>query len=163
MKNIILIGMPACGKSSVGVILAKTAAMSFVDTDLLLQEKDGRKLQYIIDNQGMDEFLKIEERILSSVNAENAVISTGGSAVYSERAMAHLKSVGTVVYLKLSLSEIDRRLKNIKTRGIAMGPGETLADLYDYRVPLYERYADITIDAEGLTIEETIAEILKRV
>ena len=163
LKNIILIGMPACGKSSVGVILAKTAAMSFVDTDLLLQEKEGRKLQYIIDNQGMDEFLKIEERILSSVNAENAVISTGGSAVYSERAMAHLKSVGTVVYLKLSLSEIDRRLKNIKTRGIAMGPGETLADLYDYRVPLYERYADITIDAEGLTIEETIAEILKRV
>ena len=160
MKNIILIGMPACGKSSVGVILAKTAAMSFVDTDLLLQEKEGRKLQYIIDDQGMDEFLKIEERILSSVNAENAVISTGGSAVYSE---AHLKSVGTVVYLKLSLSEIDRRLKNIKTRGIAMGPGETLADLYDYRVPLYERYADITIDAEGLTIEETIAEILKRV
>ena len=163
MKNIILIGMPACGKSSVGVILAKTAAKSFVDTDLLLQEKEGRKLQYIIDNQGMDEFLKIEERILSSVNAENAVISTGGSAVYSERAMAHLKSVGTVVYLKLSLSEIDRRLKNIKTRGIAMGPVETLADLYDYRVPLYERYADITIDAEGLTIEETIAEILKRV
>ena len=163
MKNIILIGMPACGKSSVGVILAKTAAMSFVDTDLLLQEKEGRKLQYIIDDQGMDEFLKIEERILSSVNAENAVISTGGSAVYSEGAMAHLKSVGTVVYLKLSLSEIDRRLRNIKTRGIAMGPGETLADLYDYRVPLYERYADITIDAEGLTIEETIAEILKRV
>ena len=163
MKNIILIGMPACGKSSVGVILAKTAAMSFVDTDLLLQEKEGRKLQYIIDDQGMDEFLKIEERILSSVNAENAVISTGGSAVYSEGGMAHLKSVGTVVYLKLSLSEIDRRLKNIKTRGIAMGPGETLAELYDYRVPLYERYADITIDAEGLTIEETIAEILKRV
>ena len=91
------------------------------------------------------------------------MISTGGSAVYSEGAMAHLKSVGTVVYLKLSLSEIDRRLKNIKTRGSAMGPGETLADLYDYRVPLYERYADITIDAEGLTIEETIAEILKRV
>ena len=163
MKNIILIGMPACGKSREGVILAKTAAMSIVDTDLLLQEKEGRKLQYIIDDQGMDEFLKIEERILSSVNAENAVISTGGSAVYSEGAMAHLKSVGTVVYLKLSLSEIDRRLKNIKTRGIAMGPGETLADLYDYRVPLYERYADITIDAEGLTIEETIAEILKRV
>ena len=91
MKNIILIGMPACGKSSVGVILAKTAAMSFVDTDLLLQEKEGRKLQYIIDDQGMDEFLKIEERILSSVNAENAVISTGGSAVYSEGAMAHLQ------------------------------------------------------------------------
>ena len=163
MKNIILIGMPACGKSSVGVILAKTAAMSFIDTDLLLQQEEGKKLQYIIDNQGMDEFLKIEERVLSSVKAENAVISTGGSAVSSESAMAHLRSIGTVVYLKLSLSEIDRRLKNIKTRGIAMGPGETLADLYDYRVPLYEKYADITIDAEGLTIEETIAEILKRI
>ena len=163
MKNIILIGMPACGKSSVGVILAKTAAMSFIDTDLLLQQEEGKKLQYIIDNQGMDAFLKIEERILSSVEAENAVISTGGSAVYSEKAMAHLRSIGTVVYLKLSLSEIDRRLKNIKTRGIAMGPGETLADLYEHRVPLYEKYADITIEAEGLTIEETISEILKRI
>ncbi len=145
------------------MILAKTAAMSFVDTDLLLQEKEGRKLQYIIDDQGMDEFLKIEERILSSVNAENAVISTGGSAVYSEGAMAHLKSVGTVVYLKLSLSGDRPPSENIKTRGHCYGSGETLADLYDYRVPLYERYADITIDAEGLTIEETIAEILKRV
>ena len=148
MKNIILIGMPACGKSSVGVILAKTAAMSFVDTDLLLQEKEGRKLQYIIDDQGMDEFLKIEERILSSVNAENAVISTGGSAVYSEGAMAHLKSVGTVVYLKLSLSEIDRRLKNIKTRGIAFGPGENLQTLYEKRVPVYEAWADKTVTAD---------------
>ena len=131
MKNIVLIGMPACGKSSVGVILAKTAAMAFVDTDLLIQQEEGKKLQYIIDSQGMDDFLKIEERVLASVDVENSVISTGGSAVYSEKAMNHLKEKGIIVYLKLPLAEIDRRLKNIKTRGIAMKPGETLADLYE--------------------------------
>lgn len=163
MKNIVLIGMPACGKSSVGVILAKTAAMSFVDTDLLIQQEEGKKLQFIIDNQGMDVFLGIEERVLSSVEAENSVISTGGSAVYSEKAMNHLKENGIVVYLKLPLSEIERRLSNIRTRGIAMKPGETLEDLFNYRVPFYEKYADITINAEGLTIEDTIEEILKRV
>lgn len=163
MKNIVLIGMPACGKSSVGVILAKTAAMAFVDTDLLIQQEEGKKLQYIIDNQGMDDFLKIEERVLASVDVENSVISTGGSAVYSEKAMNHLKEQGIVVYLKLPLAEIDRRLKNIKTRGIAMKPGETLADLYDYRVPFYEKYADITIDAKDLSIEDVISEILKRI
>ncbi len=163
MKNIVLIGMPACGKSSVGVILAKTAAMAFVDTDLMIQQEEKKKLQYIIDNQGMNTFLKIEEKVLTSVDVENSVISTGGSAVYSEKAMNHLKENGVVVYLKLPLSEIDRRLKNIKTRGIAMKPGETLADLYDYRVPLYEKYADITIDAVDLSIEDVISEILKRV
>lgn len=163
MKNIVLIGMPACGKSSVGVILAKTAAMAFVDTDLLIQQEEGKKLQYIIDSQGMDDFLKIEERVLASVDVENSVISTGGSAVYSEKAMNHLKEKGIIVYLKLPLAEIDRRLKNIKTRGIAMKPGETLADLYDYRVPFYEKYADITIDAKDLSIEDVISEILKRI
>ncbi len=163
MKNIVLIGMPACGKSSVGVILAKTAAMSFVDTDLLIQQEEGKKLQFIIDHQGMEEFLRIEERVLSSVEAENSVISTGGSAVYSEKAMNHLKTDGIIVYLKLPLSEIERRLSNIRTRGIAMKPGETLKDLYNYRVPFYEKYADITINAEGLTIEDTIEEIMKRV
>ena len=163
MKNIVLIGMPACGKSSVGVILAKTAAMAFVDTDLLIQQEEGKKLQYIIDNQGMDAFLKIEERVLASVDVQDSVISTGGSAVYSEKAMNHLKEDGIIVYLKLPLSEIDRRLKNIKTRGIAMKPGETLEDLYNYRVPFYEKYADITIDAEDLSIEDVIAEILKRI
>ena len=163
MKNIVLIGMPACGKSSVGVILAKTAAMAFVDTDLLIQQEEGKKLQYIIDSQGMDDFLKIEERVLASVDVENSVISTGGSAVYSEKAMNHLKEKGIIVYLKLPLAEIDRRLKNIKTRGIAMKPGETLADLYDYRVPFYEKYADITIDAKDFSIEDVISEILKRI
>lgn len=161
--NIVLTGMPACGKSTVGVVLAKTAGMSFLDTDLLIQEKAGMKLQDILNEKGMDEFLRIEEEVLSSVDVQNTVISTGGSAVYSEKAMAHLDEIGTVVYLQLSLEEIEQRLNNIKTRGIAMGPGETLADLYDKRVPLYEKYANVTITAAGLTVEECIEAILERV
>lgn len=161
--NIVLTGMPACGKSTVGVVLAKTAGMSFLDTDLLIQERAGMKLQDILNEKGMDEFLRLEEEVLASVDVENTVISTGGSAVYSDRAMKHLDSIGTVVYLQLSLEEIEQRLNNIKTRGIAMGPGETLADLYDKRVPLYEKYANVTITAAGLSVEECIEEILKRV
>lgn len=161
--NIVLTGMPACGKSTVGVVLAKTAGMSFLDTDLLIQERAGMKLQDILNEKGMDEFLRLEEEVLASVDVENAVISTGGSAVYSDRAMKHLDSIGTVVYLQLSLEEIRQRLNNIKTRGIAMGPGETLADLYDKRVPLYEKYANVTITAASLSVEECIEEILKRV
>ena len=161
MENLILIGMPACGKSTMGVVLAKTLGMRFVDTDLLIQEEEGEKLQNIIDEQGMEAFLAIEERVLSRVNVQNAVISTGGSAVYSEKAMNHLKSIGSVVYIQLSLEEILRRLNNIKTRGIAMKPGDTLEDLYNRRVPLYERYADITLEAEGLGIESSIEQLMK--
>lgn len=161
MENLILIGMPACGKSTMGVVLAKTLGMRFVDTDLLIQEEEGEKLQNIIDEQGMEAFLAIEERVLSRVNVQNAVISTGGSAVYSEKAMNHLKSIGSVVYIRLSLEEILRRLNNIKTRGIAMKPGDTLEDLYNRRVPLYERYADITLEAEGLGIESSIEQLMK--
>lgn len=161
MKNIILIGMPACGKSSIGVILAKTASMSFVDTDIIIQETENTKLQDIINSRGMDEFLKVEENALLSVDFENTVIATGGSAVYSENGMNHLKENGTVVYLKLPLFVIQNRLKNIHTRGIAMKPGETLADLYAYRKPFYERWADITIDCENLTVEEVVEAIIK--
>ncbi len=160
MKNLILTGMPACGKSTMGVVLAKTLGMSFVDTDLLIQEEENEKLQNIIDERGMQEFLAVEERVLSSVNVENSVVSTGGSAVYSDKAMKHLKENGTVVYIKLSLEEIERRLNNIKTRGIAMKPGETLADLYALRVPLYEKYADITVETEGFSIEESIEALI---
>ncbi len=161
MKNIILVGMPACGKSSAGVVLAKTAAMSFIDTDLLIQQEEGEKLQDIINCRGMDAFLKIEERVLCRIKAEGAVISTGGSAVYSKKAMEHLKQGGVVIYLKLPLEEIERRLCNIRTRGIAMHPEESLADLYGFRAPLYEKYADITIEAAGLSIEDVIEAILK--
>lgn len=162
MRNLILTGMPACGKSTLGVVLAKTLGMRFVDTDLLIQEVENRKLQEIIDEQGMEEFLRIEERVLSGVQTENSIISTGGSAVYSDKAMKHLKSIGDVVYIKLSLNEVERRLNNIKTRGIAMKQGETLADLYNMRVPLYEKYADITIETEGMGIEESIEILVKK-
>ena len=162
MRNLILIGMPACGKSTLGVVLAKTLGMKFVDTDLLIQEVENCKLQEIIDERGMQEFLRIEEKVLSEIEAENSIISTGGSAVYSDKAMKHLGSIGDVVYIKLSLDEIERRLNNIKTRGIAMKPGETLADLYNMRVPLYEKYADITIETEGMGIEESIEVLIEK-
>ena len=161
MTNLILTGMPACGKSTMGVVLAKTLGMSFVDTDLMIQKREGEKLQNIIDIRGMDAFLKAEEEVLLEVDEENAVISTGGSAVYSDKAMKHLKSIGKVVYIKLTLEEIERRLKNIKTRGIAMKPGETLGDLYDKRVPLYEKYADLVLEADGIGIEESIEKLLE--
>ena len=162
MRNLILTGMPACGKSTLGVVLAKTLGMKFVDTDLLIQEVENCKLQEIIDERGMQEFLRIEEQVLSEIEAENSIISTGGSAVYSDKAMKHLGSIGDVVYIKLSLDEIERRLNNIKTRGIAMKPGETLADLYNMRVPLYEKYADITIETEGMGIEESIEVLIEK-
>lgn len=162
MRNLILTGMPACGKSTLGVVLAKTLGMKFVDTDLLIQEVENCKLQEIIDERGMQEFLRIEEKVLSEIEAENSIISTGGSAVYSDKAMKHLGSIGDVVYIKLSLDEIERRLNNIKTRGIAMKPGETLADLYNMRVPLYEKYADITIETEGMGIEESIEILIEK-
>ncbi len=163
MKNIILIGMPACGKSSIGVILAKTTSMSFVDTDIIIQEREKTKLQNIINKRGMDEFLKAEENALLSVDFDNTVIATGGSAVYSEKGMEHLKETGTVVYIQLPLYVIKQRLKNIHTRGIAMKPGETLEDLYNYRKPFYEKWADITIESENLTVEEVIEAILRRI
>lgn len=162
MRNLILTGMPACGKSTLGVVLAKTLGMKFVDTDLLIQEVENCKLQEIIDERGMQEFLRIEEKVLSEIEAENSIISTGGSAVYSDKAMKHLGSIGDVVYIKLSLDDIERRLNNIKTRGIAMKPGETLADLYNMRVPLYEKYADITIETEGMGIEESIEVLIEK-
>ena len=161
--NLVLIGMPACGKSTIGVILAKTVGMHFVDTDLLIQKKEGMILQDILDTRGAEKFLEIEEAVLCGVPDEDAVISTGGSAVYSDIAMLHLKHGGKVIYLSLPLEEIEDRLKNIKTRGIAMGAGQTLADLYEKRIPLYEKYADITIKAAGLSVEECIEEIIENI
>lgn len=158
MKNIILIGMPGSGKSTVGVILAKSAGMEFTDTDLLIQKKTGKKLQEIIDSYGIDYFLKTESDILSEVSCEHSVISTGGSAVCTEIAMNHLKRLGTVVFLDVPIDEIKRRINNITTRGIAMRRGETLECLYEERLPLYKKYADITVT--GSTTEETVKKIL---
>ena len=162
MDNIILIGMPACGKSTVGVVLAKTMGKSFIDTDLLIQEREGDLLQNLVDRFGHDRFIEIEEAALKSINVSNAVIATGGSVVYSEPAMEHLRSLGIVVYIRLSYETIDKRLHNINSRGIAMDKGETLRDLYDKRILLYERYANLIIDGENLSVEQVVEEIIER-
>jgi shikimate kinase len=151
--DIILIGMPGAGKSTVGVVLAKTLAKKFIDTDLLIQQAEGRLLQQIIYADGVAAFLAVEERVLLRLDAMNAVIATGGSGVYSPAAMAHLKRLGTIVYLQLSLAEIESRITNMASRGIAIGPGQRLSDLYQERTPLYEKYADLTIACSGLTLE----------
>lgn len=159
--NIVMIGMPACGKSTVGVILAKTTGKSFLDTDLLIQEREHALLQDIIDEKGNDYFQKVEEEILTGISAQKVVVSTGGSAVYYEDAMKHLAKTGYLVYLSLPLHEIEARLDNINTRGITMAPGQTLADLYEKRIPLYERYADLKIETLGLTVEQTVEAIIE--
>ena len=147
--NLVLIGMPGCGKSTVGVVLAKVMSMNFCDTDIVIQEKTGRKLQDIINEDGNDAFLTCESEVLSTIEMDNTVISTGGSAVYSEKAMSHLKKNGLVVYLKVSEPEIERRLADFAARGVAIKDGMTVADLYNERIPLYEKYADIIVESEG--------------
>ncbi len=158
--NIILIGMPGCGKSTIGVLLAKSMLYSFLDTDLIIQQKLSMPLCEIIKAKGAEEFKVIENDILSEINADNTVIATGGSAVYGKEAMKHLKEIGKIVYLKLPLEEIERRIKNIKTRGIVMSENTTLDVLYNERTHLYEHYADITVDCTGLTAEECVEKII---
>lgn len=160
MNNIILIGMPGCGKSTVGVLLAKALLYHFVDTDLLIQRDQGDSLCHIIETKGLEPFKAIENRVLCGLACDRSVIATGGSAVYGEEAMAHLKAGGTVVYLKLEPAVIEARVQNITTRGIAMDPGCTLADLYRERAPLYERYADVTVECNGLSPEACVEAIL---
>jgi len=152
-RNIILIGMPGAGKSTVGVILAKTLGMQFIDTDILIQERTGRMLQEILDTDGPDAFKRIEEETILSLHPCRAVIATGGSVVCSGAAMAHLKSAGVVVYLEVSYEEMHRRLGNITPRGILLLPRQDLRGMYDERVPLYERYADLTIACSGEGLE----------
>lgn len=160
-KNIVLIGMPGAGKSTIGVVLAKTLGMNFMDTDLVIQELENRLLQDIIDSDGMEAFIEVEDRAIQSVLGENMIIATGGSAVYCEAAMAHLKTLGSIVYLDVSYEEINRRINNITTRGIAIREGATLKDIYEERVILYNRYMDIKIQCDGSTIEEVISNILE--
>lgn len=146
--NIILIGMPGAGKSTVGVILAKALGMDFLDSDLCICKKTGKTLQQILDSEGLDAFLRIEEDVACSLAPENTVIATGGSVPMSEKAMKHMRALGTIVYLQVELSELSRRLSNIKTRGIAFGPGENLQTLYEKRTPVYEAWADKTVAAD---------------
>lgn len=158
--NIVLIGMPGCGKSTIGVLLAKAMLFDFVDTDLVIQNKYGKSLCDIIDQEGLEGFKAIENEILSALKYQNCVIATGGSAVYGSKAMENLKKQGKITYLKLSPEDISTRIKNITTRGVVIKKGDTINDLYAERAPLYEKYADITIDCTGLTVEECVKAVL---
>ena len=160
-NNLILIGMPGVGKSTVGVILAKVLGYEFVDSDLLIQREEKDLLRELIAQYGLDGFLEIENRVNRSITAEKSVIATGGSVVYCQEAMEHLKEIGTVIYLKLDYSILRRRLGNLKGRGVVLKDGQTLKGLYDERIPLYEKYADVVIDEKKLNVEQTLQKILE--
>lgn len=161
MNNIILIGMPGSGKSTVGVLLAKIIGYGFLDSDLLIQASEGKKLYEIIRDNGPEYFNATENRVNSEIIADNTVIATGGSVVYGSDAMQHLKEIGTVVYLKVSLPIIEKRINNIATRGVVMKPGETIKDLYNERTPLYEKYADITVECCDTSLTDNAEKIAK--
>lgn len=153
--NLVLIGMPGCGKSTVGIVLAKILGWDFVDVDLLIQKRYGKRLQEIITEVGNDEFLEREADTIEQMECSRTVIATGGSAVLNPRGLKKLRQLGRLIYLQHPYEEIHRRIPNLATRGITLAEGQTLKDLYDYRTPLYEKAADITIPAVGCTIEET--------
>lgn len=154
--NITLIGMPSAGKSTIGVLLAKRLGYSFIDADILIQETEGRLLKDIIAQEGMDGFLAVENRVNAGIKASRSVIAPGGSVIYGREAMEHLKEISTVVYLKMSYEELERRVGNVVDRGVALKEGMTLRDLYEERTAYYERYADLTIDEEGMTPGQTV-------
>ncbi len=156
-QNIILIGMPGCGKSTIGVVLAKKLGFSFIDSDLVIQEKTGKLLHEIISEQGIETFSQIENDINQSITGTNCIIATGGSAVYGEAAMEHFKQIGTVIYLKLSFYTIKERLGDLKQRGVVLKKGQTLHSLYEERIPLYEKYADVTINCNHKPFRRIVA------
>lgn len=154
--NIVLIGMPTSGKSTMGVILAKILGYRFLDADIVIQEKIGKKLSEIIESEGIDGFIDIENRINLEIETERTVIATGGSVVYGKEAMDHYKNIGRVVYLKVDMDTLTKRLHNAKQRGVVMREGQSLISLYNERSALYEKYADITIEEKNHTMEEVI-------
>ena len=160
--NLVLIGMPGAGKSTVGVVLAKKLGYYFMDSDLVIQEREKRLLHEIIAQEGLQGFLEIENRINASLNAEHSIIATGGSVIYGTEAMAHFKQIGTVIYLKLSYEAIENRLGDLRERGVALKEHQTLAQLYAERTPLYEQYADIIIDCEKLVLREVVEQIMQK-
>lgn len=162
MQNIILIGMPGCGKSTVGVMLAKALGMDFVDSDLVIQSTMQATLAQLIEQHGDDGFREIENRVNASLDMQNSVIATGGSVVYGQEAMEHLRSIGTVVYLRLTCENIAERLGDLHARGVTIRPGWTLRDLYNERCPLYEQYADIVQDCDGLRLRDVVATLCEK-
>jgi len=162
-ENIVLIGMPGVGKSTLGVVLAKELGFEFVDADLLIQKREKRLLKEIIADEGVDGFLKIENDVNASITSTKTVIATGGSVIYGAEAMEHLKKIGTVVYLKLDYETLDSRLGSLKGRGVVLKDGQNLKSLYDERIPLYEKYADVTVDEGGLGLEETLDAVLEKI
>lgn len=163
MKNIVLIGMPGSGKSTVGVLLAKMAGMDFLDSDLLIQKRAGKRLFEIIKDEGIETFLELENIVNSEIEVENTVIATGGSVIYCEEAMNHLKSIGTVIYLKVPTSSLESRITNFSTRGIVIKKGNTLGDLFSERNPLYKKYADITVELDGKDLTENAKKLLSAI
>ncbi|MBQ3060836.1 MAG: shikimate kinase [Lachnospiraceae bacterium] len=157
--NIVLVGMPGAGKSTVGVILAKVLGYEFVDSDLIIQKETGKLLAHIIAEKGIDGFIEVENRINASINCNKSIIATGGSVVYGEEAMRHLKAIGEIVYINLPYDVLEQRLGNIKQRGVVLKEGQNLKTLYDERCPMYEKYADIIVDAKDMGIEELVSAI----
>lgn len=159
ITNVILIGMPGCGKSTVGVVLAKSTGRKFVDSDLVIQERTGKLLHELIEEHGVEGFWRIENEVNASLESTGSVIATGGSAVYLGDGMKHLQSIGTVVYLQLPYEEVALRLGDLNARGVTLRPGQTLRELYDERIPLYEQYADLTINCHGKALRDIVLEI----
>ena len=162
MANIVLIGMPGCGKSTVGVLLAKALGMRFLDTDVVFQAQQGRKLQEMINEIGIDAFLNMEEACVCGIECDHTVIATGGSVVYGKKAMRHLHHNGLIVYIQLPYKEIEKRLSNLATRGVTLREGQTLRNLYDERIPLYEAEADYTFEPEEGDVQETVLDLAQR-
>ncbi len=161
MKNIILTGMPGAGKSTVGVVLAKMMGYDFLDSDLLIQRQEGDILQHLIERHGIDGFLEIEDQVNREIRAEKTVIATGGSVCYCDRAMRAFAASGMIVYLKVSYQTIERRLGSLSKRGVVIRQGSTLRDLYDERTPLYEKYAHLTVDVDGMDIQQAVEKIME--
>lgn len=158
-RNIVLIGMPGAGKSTVGVVLAKKLGYGFIDSDLVIQDRYGKLLHDLIQENGVEGFLKIENEVNTSITPHRSVIATGGSVIYGQEAMEHLGKIGRIIYLKLSYFEVEERLGDLSARGVTMQPGQTLEDLYRERIPLYEKYAHVTIECSGKQLREIAEEI----
>lgn len=159
--NIILIGMPGVGKSTVGVILAKVLGYQFLDADLVIQQQEGKLLREIIEEVGTEGFIEVENRVNASLEVKKTIIATGGSVVYGKEAMEHLSNIGTVVYLKVPFKTLEKRLADIKGRGVVLKEGQDLLGLFEERTPLYEKYADIMIDEDDLTVEQTVDKLIE--